>query len=390
MMDMAAPRVFAMAKLMGMTPPQVQSLVHEVHAGSDLARTYMQMYYVFLLSNQHDAALEMQARALRQQRLYRLEASHAAGLRLLVIMGPGHMQANTPIEFVLEHCRVQAEILYLVPGEALPAALPLHDITFIAVGESEKNAGLLTQLEAELAWWPTPIINRPAAILNGSRDTCYRLLKDIQGVWMPQTQRVRKGDALNMPFPLTLRPIDTHAGEGLQRINCAQELDAYYDCFPSDAYYAATYVDYQSDDGLYRKFRLVLIDSAPYACHLAVSEQWMVHYLSAGMHESVTKRLEEQHFMESFEQDFAVRWREPLQAIARALQLDYVTLDCALAPDGRLLVFEVDSRGLIHAADPVDIYPYKPAVMHKAFEAFERMLLKRAEQDAICKTIARA
>jgi hypothetical protein len=98
------------------------------------------------------------------------------------------------------------------------------------------------------------------------------------------------------------------------------------------------------------------------------------------MQDSAQKRLEEQHVMEHFETDFALRFKEQLVAIAHALQLDYVTLDCAIVRDGQLLVFEADSRGLIHAADPVHLYPYKPAVMHKAFAAFEALLCKRAGQ----------
>jgi glutathione synthase/RimK-type ligase-like ATP-grasp enzyme len=181
-----------------------------------------------------------------------------------------------------------------------------------------------------------------------------------------------------MDYPITMRPIDTQGGEGLQRINSDAELTAYYAAHPAHAYYAAQYVDYQSADGLYRKLRIVLIDGAPYICHMAISSHWMVHYLSAGMAESAEKRLEEQRMMDGFDQDFAVRFLAPLREIARALQLDYVTIDCAEGPDGMLLVFEADSRGIIHAADPVHIYPYKPAVMQKAFDAFAALLRKRA------------
>ena len=157
-----------------------------------------------------------------------------------------------------------------------------------------------------------------------------------------------------------------------------RELAAYYADHPAPAYYAAQYVDYQSADGLFRKLRIVLIDGAAYICHMAISDHWMVHYLSAGMAESAEKRLEEQRAMEGFEQGFAARFKEPLAQIARALQLDYVTIDCTQGRDGELLVFEADSRGLIHAADPVHIFPYKPAVMQKAFDAFAALLHQRA------------
>ncbi len=378
LVEFTPPTVFPMAALLRLTPPALQALIAQVHQDADLGPTYMQMAHVFMLSNQHEAAAQMQARALQHQRLYRIASERTPSLRLLVIMGPGNMQNNTPIEFVLDGSDIQTDILFLLPGEAFPQTLPQHDIAFIAVGESDKNAPLLALLETQMERWPRPVINRPQAIPHCARDSCYQLLKSIPGVYMARTQRLSPGDALDMDFPITLRPIDTQGGEGLQRINSVRELAAYYADHPAPAYYAAQYVDYQSADGLFRKLRIVLIDGAAYICHMAISDHWMVHYLSAGMAESAEKRLEEQRAMEGFEQDFAARLKEPLAQIARALQLDYVTIDCTQGLDGELLVFEADSRGLIHAADPVHIFPYKPAVMQKAFDAFAALLHQRA------------
>ncbi len=370
--------VFALPALMRMTPPGLQALIVEAHQDANPGRTFMQMAYVFMLSNQHEAAIQMQTRALQHQRLYRIANDRTTTLRLLVIMGPGNMQDNTPIEFVLDGSDIQTDILYLLPDEPFPETLPEHDVAFIAVGESDKNAALLAHLEARMQRWPRPVVNQPRAIPHCARDTCYALLKSIPGVCVPKTQRIRMGDATEMDYPITIRPIDTQGGEGLQRVNSDAELTAYYAAHTAQAYYAAQYVDYQSGDGLYRKLRIVLIDGAPYICHLAISSHWMVHYLSAGMAESPEKRREEQRMMEGFDQDFARRFQVQLREIARALQLDYVTIDCAEGPGGDLLVFEVDSRGIIHAADPVHIYPYKPAVMQKAFDAFSALLRQRA------------
>lgn len=376
--DSAPTPVHALPALMRMTPPELQALIAVAHQASHAGQPYIQMASVFMLNNQHEAAMQMQARALQHQRHYRIANPRTPTLRLLVIMGPGNMQDNTPIEFVLDGSDVQTDILFLLPGEAFPDTLPQHDVTFVALGESDKNAPLLALLADQMQRWPTPVINPPQAIPNGARDTCYALLQSIPGVRMAKTQRLQAGEMPEMDYPITIRPVDTQGGEGLQRISSAAELADYYAAQPALAYYAAQYVDYQSADGLYRKLRVVLIDGTPYICHMAIASHWMVHYLSAGMAESAAKRQEEQRMMEGFEHDFALRFRAPLQAIARALQLDYVTIDCTEDQDGCLLVFEADSRGIIHAADPVHIYPYKPAVMQKAFTAFTTLLRKRA------------
>ena len=56
---------------------------------------------------------------------------------------------------------------------------------------------------------------------------------------------------------------------------------------------------------MFRKYRIALIEGRPFACHMGVSEHWMIHYLNAGMRESAPKRAEEACFMAEFDQDFA-------------------------------------------------------------------------------------
>ena len=57
--------------------------------------------------------------------------------------------------------------------------------------------------------------------------------------------------------------------------------------------------------------------------------------------------------------------------------LDYYAIDCAETAVGRLLVFEADTAMLVHAMDPVDLYPYKQPQMRKVFTAFRQMLEDR-------------
>ncbi len=66
------------------------------------------------------------------------------------------------------------------------------------------------------------------------------------------------------------------------------------------------------------------------------------------------------------------------QAINERIGLDYLGIDCAQTRDGKLLIFEVDSCMIVHAVDPVDIFPYKQPQMHKVFGAFYRMLADTA------------
>ena len=134
-------------------------------------------------------------------------------------------------------------------------------------------------------------------------------------------------------------------------------------------------MEYRGPDGRFRKYRVLLIGGVPYACHIAISDHWIVHYVSSGMLECGEKRAEEAQFFEGFDDDFARRHRDALQVIAERVDLEYFGIDCSETRAGELLVFEVDSGMTVHAMDPVDIFPYKQPQMRKVFAAFRRMLL---------------
>ena len=78
--------------------------------------------------------------------------------------------------------------------------------------------------------------------------------------------------------------------------------------------------------------------------------------------------------MEGFDA-FASRHAVAFEAINEKIGLDYLGIDCAETPDGRLLIFEVDSCMIVHALDPVDVYGYKQKPIHRLFDAFYEMLL---------------
>lgn len=81
--------------------------------------------------------------------------------------------------------------------------------------------------------------------------------------------------------------------------------------------------------------------------------------------------------MEAFDETFAQRHAQAFQAINARMGLDYVAMDCAETADGKLLLFEVDTAMVVHALDPVDLFPYKQPVMKKLFDAFRQMLVDR-------------
>lgn len=387
--EMDVQPIMAMSALERVKREEVPALLAALLARPGEANLLMNQSYLFSIAGNQAFALEMLRRALELEVIYRIEGRQDPAIRLLALMGPGDMTDNTPLDYLIEDSDIRLDLLYLLPGQALPTIIPDHDVAIIALGESNKNQPLLGMMDSLIARWPRPVLNSPKHILLCARDNLYRQLEAIPGVSVAPTQRAsrenlervaRQGASLDaVPFPMTIRPLDTQGGMGLSKIDYAEELAAYLEAEPAQEFYVAAYVDYRSADGLYRKARIALIDGLPYICHLAIGAHWIVHYKSADMTTSAGKRAEEDNFMRNFDSDFGLLHREALLAIAARLALDYVVIDCAETSDGKLLVFEADNRGWVHATDPADIFPYKQDAMRKVFAAFRAMLFKAAK-----------
>lgn len=330
-----------------------------------------------------DEALTYQRNALTLATIYAQPSSGAGGIRLLCFMAPGDLAINMPIELMLHGRDVTLIKLYLIPGEPLPPRIPGHDAAIVAISEFDETRSILEKLAEMADKWPRPVVNDPRLILRLSRDRVSELLQNIPGLVVPTTTRLCLDDlsaicseklSASLSFPLLIRPVGTHAGRGLVCLDDSGALGAYVETAKARQFYVAPFVDYQSGDGLYRKFRVALIKGRPFLCHLAIAEDWMVHYGSSGMDCDQGKRDEERLAMETFDTLFVPRHRVALGMLAERLGLDIVVVDCAETQDGKLLFFEADNAGAIHDLDPPDVFPYKQGQMRRVFDAFHHML----------------
>ena len=361
------------------------------------ANALMDLSTVLQLRGERELALEIQSQALAIQQIYSAPRALTSRdtIRLLAIMGPGDLMANSPIELLLEEVDVALDMVYVTTELDLPECLPDHDVLFVAIAESEQNIPLLKKIQAAIVSWPRPLLNDPARIALLSRDNNCALLKSVAGLDMPVTARISRQaleqiavgersmtDVLDDgDFPLIVRPVDSHAGKGLEKLADAATITSYLSGMTNQEFYISRFVDYRGTDGLFRKYRIVLIEGRPFVCHMGISAHWMIHYLNAGMAESAEKRAEEARFMADFDTGFAVRHAAAFKAINARIGLDYLGIDCAESRDGKLLIFEVDSCMIVHAIDAVDIFPYKLPQMRKVFDAFYRMLAHAARAE---------
>lgn len=358
------------------------------------AAALMDLAALCRLAGDGDRGRQCQEQALALSQMYRLPPAQGAApeVRLLMFAVPGDFMANTPIEFLLDGTRVSLDTVYLLPGQQIPTELPEHDIVLVGVAEAPETRSTLLSLGTLLAAWPKPVLNAPARVLDLARERLFDVLAPVAGLTMPTTvwtsretlREVVVGSiqlsslASDLRFPIIARPVRSHAGEGLRKLNDEGELFAYLLQEPSEEHYVARFVDYRSADGLYRKYRICFIGGAPYLCHMAISSEWMVHYLNAGMQTDPQKRAEEAANMQVFDSTFALRHADALAGIAETLGLEYFAIDCAEMPDGRLLVFEAGTAMIVHRMDPPDLYPYKQVQMDRVCESFVDFLRSRS------------
>jgi glutathione synthase/RimK-type ligase-like ATP-grasp enzyme len=358
------------------------------------ANAWIDLSFVLQLWGDEKTGLAAQGEALKLRQLYHLPTARGrdARLRVLAIQVAGDFMANVPLEFLLTDSDIALDVLYAAPGVPLPP-LPPHDVLFFAVGESNENHALLRELAQFALAWTGPILNRPEKTLALSRDRVAALLSAEPGICIPVTARIMRAtlEAIGEKrasaaallgdgdFPLIVRPVGSHAGNGLQKIAEPADLANYLAEVAAPDFFISRFVDYSDDDGQFRKYRIVLIKGRPFLCHMAISEHWMIHYLNAGMVESQPKRDEEEAMMAMFENGFAIRHAAAFAAIDTLFELDYVGIDCGETRDGKLLVFEVDTSMVVHAIDPVDVFPYKQTHMRRVFSAFQQMVAQAAQ-----------
>lgn len=315
----------------------------------------------------------MQRAAARVTPSYQIVHGDGSGPRILAIMTPGDFMTNTPVDFLLSGSNAVL-IQHFVDDTTETLDVPPHDVAFLAVGEGPENAAVLAKLELLLPQHSGPVLNAAPGLIGGlTRDRVSEMLAGLPGVLCPRTRQVGRAELAAMrsvDAPILLRPVGSHAGQGLARVEGAEDLAAYLSLHPEERFYLTPFIDYSGPDGIFAKARVVLIGGKPFASHLASSRHWMVHYLNAGMEANPARRAREAAWMEDFETGFARRHATALNAVTQAVGLDYFGLDCAELPDGRLLVFELDVAMIVHDMDDETLFPYKKPAMRKLFDAF--------------------
>jgi hypothetical protein len=377
--------------------PLKQDLTDKIANGTADAGVGLDLSLVLQILGHKQIGLAIQKDVLGSHQLFRSPCAVAQPrLRVLALAAEIDMGGNTPIEFLLEGSDIELKTLYIVPGRDVPVPLPQHDVAIVIASDSPQCRAALAEMVLLAPRWPRPMVNPPLLISNLDRDKLYRLLRGIQGIEIPATIVVCRAQledvtesrmsmvavAQGAEFPIIVRPRGSHAGRGLAKLDDVTQLRAYLDAQPGREFFISRFVDYSSADGLFRKYRIVIVDGKPYACHMAIADRWDIWYLNADMSASASKRAEEAEFMRTFDDAFAARHRNALSRMIERVKLDYFLVDCAENQQGELLIFEADNTAIVHNMDSPELFPYKPPQMLTIFKAFTNMLFNHACNNA--------
>lgn len=308
--------------------------------------------------------------------------------RVLVLAVPGDFQANLPLNALLGAGDTELHTLWLTdvemiledPSSAFRNGLPPFDCVFIGIAEDARHARVLAAADRVADALNVPIINQGRRIAAVSRAGAAGLLHGLPDAVVPAQALVGRtsldagGD---LEFPVIIRPVGSHAGKDLARIDTPEALRAYLARVADEWFYVAPFVDYRGRDGFWRKYRVIFVDGRPWPYHLAIHSDWAIWYYNARMDLDPWKRAEEARFVKDIEQVFPKPALRALRGVASRVGLDYFGIDCGLMPDGRLVVFEVETGMIVHDWDPPEIYPYKRACAQAIRRATEQMIDSR-------------
>lgn len=350
------------------------------------ATLHYALWEACLVCGDENAALAHLNMAIAIDPFERSREGRADPLRcLLVLAAPGNFQANAPIGMLLDQSTT-VHTLWMTGDlsanaslvKALTSLEPAPDCLLVGIAEDIRSQQYLSQAEDFGRRSNLPAINRPKQIEAASRSEVSRLLSGLRDVVVPACCTVKEPFDNIVKYPVLIRPISSHAGLNLRKLDSRSELNAYCrHASISDTFFVTDFFDFKNEDGLYRKFRVVFIDGEPFPVHLAVHNDWAVWYYNAHMEHYPERRAEEARFMGDMASYFSVSIIDALREIATRVGLDYFGLDFGVSSAGQVVIFEVETGMIVHDRDSPEIFPYKSAAIARIRQAFEAMIDRR-------------
>ena len=352
----------------------------------NLAAVYQNLVEIHLHFGRPYEAEVCRTRAYQLQRIFIDPVLQP--LRQLLILCVGRTKGNIPYELLLS-AETSQRIKYIIDyaDAAEDAQLPPYDLVFNAIGEPDVAAPLLPRMQRFMQQCRRQVLNAPEVVARTQRHDLPELMRGLEQVVVapcirleariyPAIQLQQQLSLSQLLFPVLVRPVESHGGQGLLLCDDIEQLQQHL-LLGNAEHYVSSFIDFRSADGYYRKYRVIFIDKQPYAYHLAISPHWMVHYYSADMEAHQWKIAEEARFLQHTADVVGASGWATLLLIGQRLNLEYAGIDFTLLPNGDLFLFEANATMLVHRVRQDGVLAHKNFYVQKIADAFEMMLVAK-------------
>ena len=249
------------------------------------------------------------------------------------------------------------EVDTLSVGNPKPQRVRVPDVLVNLITEPLVCRRALDRLESIVPLQTVPIVNKVEAIRRSARTALPDVIRasNADRVRVPLTTRfagTRDGllshiESAGHRWPVLLRPVGTHGSRGLEKVDNASQLRE-VGIIPSDVL-VSDFVDFHSDDGLYRKYRMIWVDGTIFRRHIIASLDWNVTGMSrTAMVERPETIAAEKDFLASSSDGLDERVAE----LFRIVGLDFGVIDFTVSDSGEITVFELNGTFQISGSIP--------------------------------------
>lgn len=253
------------------------------------------------------------------------------------------------------------------------------DVIINMICDPEMHKKALSTLNA--LNFQAPLLNQPLKIFNTQRDVLSQNLPFDERFVIPKTYRIKpKNKAEAQQYAkeffatqsFLFRPVISHGGEGLLRIDTLLDTsfeDAVFN--GENEYFLTEFFDFKSGDRHYKKARFFVLDAEVHPRHYIISNDWKIHSQSRKelLNEPAYKS-EEENFLHNPPKLFL----DFCTYVYAYLKLDFFGIDCAMLPNGKIVLFEANvcMRPFANHQDA-----YLQAVNQNIMQEFNSFLLKK-------------
>jgi hypothetical protein len=177
---------------------------------------------------------------------------------------------------------------------------------------------------------------------------------------------------------LLVRAPGFHTGRHFVRVETPEQLAGAIVKLPGEDVWLIEQLDARDNERTFRKFRVMIVDGQLYPLHLAISQDWKVHYFTADMAHSAENRSKDAAFLEDMTSAVGRRGIAALERIGKMLGLDYGGIDFAVNAQGEILFFEANAAMVVVPLSLDEKWDYRRPAVDRVFAAVRAMLVERS------------